>query len=294
MTVVYLSQMGDDDVDYVPYARFSKLEPPSTSSIENGFRIAQALERKGDPLGAVSRYLLVCDMIENVIQMNPGARVDVKWVLLALRNVADIYDSRRDWAKSKAFRACLVSFANYLKSEGQPLDDDEDPDFDSITTAAVAYGRMFTAIRDAAAIKDQPPPEEPVALLHRIAEAREKAQQERVEDMIRRLDEAHEEHEKSIKNSFWKRNLYRAARHPFIAGALMLAIAVLVVCYPAIRPAQKKQIDPDAPVDFSILDELARKNHEKAVAEGKVPRTRTPKPTRTPQPIDIDDSLFNL
>jgi hypothetical protein len=289
--------MADDDIDleYIPDARFSRLDPPSTSSIENAFRIAQALERKQDPLNAVSRYLYVCEMIENVLQMNPGARVDVKWVLLSLKNIADIYDDRRDFAKAKAFRKCLVDFANYLKSEGQSLDEDgdEDPNFDSITTAAVSYRRMFEAVRTAAALPDQAPPEEPTVLLQRIAEAREKARQDRVEEMVRLLDEAHEERERSIQRSFWKRNLFRAARHPFIAGAVMLVVIVSVVWYTTLRQPKKK-VRSDEPVDFALLDELARKNHEKAESERKKHPPKTPKPKKTAAPVEVDERLFEI
>jgi hypothetical protein len=287
--------MNDEDADYVPDARFSTLEPPSTSSIENAFRLAQAVERRNDPAGAITRYLAVCDMIANAIQMNPGARVDVKWVLLALRNIADIYDARRDWKKSGAYRKCLEQLAHYLKSDGRGLDTDDDgnPDFDSITTASVAYRRIFDAIHNAAALPDTPPPEAPADLLRRIAEAREKSQQDRMEEMIGRLEEANREREEAIQRSFWKRNLYRAARHPFIAGAVLVLVGLTVLSSMAFRGDAKPKVS-DEPVDMAKLEELARRNHEKAEAQRKKHGTRTPKPSRTAAPVKIDESLFDL
>jgi hypothetical protein len=288
--------MTEDDPDYVPDARFATLEPPSTSSIENAFRLAQAIERRNDPSGAIGRYLAVCDMIESAIQMNPGARIDVKWVLLSLRNIADIYDSRRDWKKSRAYRKCLEQLANYLKSDSRGIDADDDgnPDFDSITTASVAYRRIFDAIHNAAALPDTPPPEAPADLLRRIAEAREKTQQDRIEEMIGRLEEANREREEAIQRSFWKRNLYRAAKHPIVAGALLVLVGLTVLSLMAFRMDSKPQTRSDEPVDMAKLEELARINHEKAEAQKKKHGTRTPKPSRTAVPVKIDESLFDL
>jgi hypothetical protein len=71
--------------------------------------------------------------------------------------------------------------------------------------------------------------EAPVALLQRISEARERAQQERIEQMVPRLEDANREREAAVQLSFWKQNLRRAARHPFLTGAplVMLTLTVL-------------------------------------------------------------------
>jgi hypothetical protein len=145
----------------------------------------------------------------------------VKWVLLSLRNIADIYDGRSDWAKSKAHRQSLEQLATYLKSEGGGLDaaDDESPDFDSIATAS--------------------------ALLQRIA------------------------------------------------GAVLVVIALSVLASMALRK-ERKPAPRDEPVDMAMLEELARRNHEKAEAQRKKQGARTPRPSRTPAPVPIDESLFNL
>jgi hypothetical protein len=277
-----------DEVDFVPDASLSALEPPSTSSIENAFRLAQVVQRRKDPLAAVPRYLIVCDMVQNVIQMNPAARVDVKWVLLSLSSIADIYDGREDWEKSKAFRDCVQRFALYIQSEGKSLDDEdsESTDLDSIASVAVAYGRLFEDLQAARALPDRAPPETPAALLRRIADAHERTQRGQLEAIARRLGSAHDEHEQAIRGSFWRRNTDRIARHPCLAVLILLALVLIILVYATLRPRKPKAAP--APADLSVLEEYARHYSPR-------PASRTPRPSRTPQyDPPLDDRLFNL
>lgn len=80
---------NEDTPGYVSENLFTST--PSSSSIENTYRMGQVLQAKKDYTKAISTYLSVCETTERVIAMNPGANVEMQWVFLSLGNISDIY-----------------------------------------------------------------------------------------------------------------------------------------------------------------------------------------------------------
>jgi hypothetical protein len=242
--------------------------------------MAQVLDRKGEFPAALSKYLLVCDATENVIKVNPGARVDMKWVLLSLDAIAKIYERREDHAKSVPFRECLIGFLNQIKDGGESaLEDATLEDFDAVTTGASAYGQLFEKVHAAAALPEEPCESTP-DLLRMVAEEQQKKKEERVERMVEMLDQKHKEKVQEIQSSFWKRNAQRALRHPIITGLLITAVCLLLVYYVTHKP--KKASVPDD--EYKAFAEIERELMEKWWKSRKrVPTASrgTPRPTPT-------------
>jgi hypothetical protein len=286
-----------EDYEYRSDIEFSA--PPSSSAIENIFRIAQVLERKEKCSEAISRYLLVCDSIDRVIQMNPGAEVDIKWVLLSLENIAKIYEVRKDWPKSIAFRKCLTGFAQYIQSsggrdltgDGDEDKDDSPHDFDTITTAAVAYRALFARVREAAELPEKPS-ETTADRLQQLAAAHEKQKQDRVERVMKLLDDEHEARMKAIQNSFWKRNWHRAMRHPLITGVTIAVLSLLLVFYVTTASKRKKKVA--VPEDFDAQMAFLERIVAEQRAKQKEATPSTPRRTLKPTPSITWGAPFDL
>jgi hypothetical protein len=238
--------MSDDEDAYVPSFEFTC--PPASSSIENTFRMAQVLEKKGDTDAAISKYLLVCESLERAISLIPSATVDIRLAVFSLGNISDIYQSRGDWDKSLAFRECQRQFLEYFRRHRHlTLGEEEDAglDFSEVTSTAASLGRLFAGIADARATKERPPPEAPEKLLRRFQDAvtaEREAQADRIAEM---LDRATNARDATITNSFWKRSLRRAADHPWMLILVAFVIGVVIVLAVALRPKKRRLLPPE-------------------------------------------------
>jgi hypothetical protein len=238
--------MSDDQDAYVPSFEFTC--PPASSSIENTFRMAQVLEKKGDTDAAISKYLLVCESLERTISLIPSATVDIRLAVFSLGNISDIYESRGDWDKSLAFRKCQRQFLEYFRRHRHlTLGEEEDAgvDFSEVTSTAASLGRLFAGIANARATKERPPPEAPEKLLRRFHDAvtaEREAQADRIAEM---LDRATEARDVALTNSFWKRSVRRAADHPWMLILVAFVIGVVIVLAVALRPKKRRMLPPE-------------------------------------------------
>jgi hypothetical protein len=279
-----------DDAESVSDVQFSS--PPSSSAIENTFRMGQVLEWKRDFQAAISKYLLVCAAMESVIKVNPGARVDMKWVLLSLEAIAKIYERREDYAKSVPFRECLIEFLKHIKADGESsLEDETLGDFDRTTSAASAYGRLFEQIHTAAALPEEPC-ESTLDLLKMVAEDQQKKKEDRVDRMLQMLDQKHKERVQQIQNSFWRRNYERAVRHPIIAGLLIATVCSLLVYCTTLKPKNVVNLPDDEGEKIASMERLVQQQIEQKKNKKPTTPRRTAKPT--PTPFRLEKNVFDL
>lgn len=264
------------DADSVSSAHFT--DTPSSSSIENTYRMAQVLHKKGDLDLAIEKYLLVCDSLRRIIRVNPGARIEIQWVVMSLGDVADIYYDRQDYKKSLAFRNCQKSFLEFMQTQrhgGIPdLDSDSDDEdlakFAEVTSRGTTYQRLFEQVQAAQDLPSRPPPETAEELLKKFQEAKEKDEEAKIDRVIKLLEEAAEQREKELKNSFWKRNLQRIVEHPALFVMMMVALSVIVIVFVKFRPRRRVVIPGGIDAQIAYLEKYVKdyeKKHPEKVRE---------------------------
>ena len=262
-------------------------DPPSASSIENTYRMAQVLYRKGDLDLAIDKYLLVCDSLERVITVNPGANIEVQWVVMSLGDIADIYYSKQDYKKALAYRNCQKSFLEFMQTQrnGGIPDPDSDSDdgsnldkFVEVTSRGQTYRRLFSEIQEARELPARPPVETAEELLKKFQAAKEQDEEAKIDKIIKLLEEAAEQREKELKNSFWKRNLQRIVDHPALFVMLMVVLAVSVILFVKFRPRKRVAIPGgiDAQIAFleKYIKDYEKKHPEKAKKKLEEARNR--------------------
>ena len=262
-------------------------DPPSASSIENTYRMAQVLYRKGDLDLAIDKYLLVCDSLERVITVNPGANIEVQWVVMSLGDIADIYYSKQDYKKALAYRNCQKSFLEFMQTQrnGGIPDPDSDSDdgsnldkFVEVTSRGQTYRRLFSEIQEARELPSRPPVETAEELLKKFQAAKEQDEEAKIDKIIKLLEEAAEQREKELKNSFWKRNLQRIVDHPALIVMLMVVLAVSVILFVKFRPRKRVAIPGgiDAQIAFleKYIKDYEKKHPEKAKKKLEEARNR--------------------
>ena len=264
--------MSDSDDIYSSPAETHFQHTPSSHSIENTFRMAQVLQAKKDYSKAIDKFVLVCESIEKVIALNPGANVEIHWVIFSLGAIADIYQDRQDYNKSILFRNAQRGFLEYLqeqKSLGRAValevDDDDETDQDVITIASQShsYMKLFEKVHEAVAEPEKPPPEDPKDLLRRLQEARKKDEEDKIEETIRLLNEAADQREKELKNSFWKRNLQRITDHPVMFVLVVLFVAFAIILYVKYKPKKKVVIPGGIDAQMAYLEKYVREYERK-------------------------------
>jgi hypothetical protein len=231
--------------------------------------MAQVLEKEKKFDQSIEKYLLCCDGIERVSLMNPGARIEMHWVVLSLGKIADIYMDRCDYEKSIAYRNAQKCFLDYMSTQKRinaSGSDDEDvttENFAVIASAATVYRKLFKKVRQARDVPDKPPQETPEELMKRLMDAREKDEEARIDRTIRMLEEATAAREREIRNSFWKRNIQRIADHPFAFMFFVLVIAICVVLFVRFRPKKKVHVPGGIEGSTAYLEKYMREYEKK-------------------------------
>jgi len=234
---------------------------PSSSSIENTFRMAQVLHKNKKYKESVDAFLKVCLQTEQVLLMNPGAKIEMHWVVFSLGFISDIYAEQSDYNKSKLFRDVQNDFLYLIKNKKENgVDDLEENDsptpdqFIQLATLGHQYQEIFSSLHKAIDEPDKPPQEDHKELVRRIQEARKKDEEARAEEMIKMLNEAADNKEKELKNSFWKRNLKRLADHPLAFVLIVVLIALSVVVYIKTKPKKKFSIPGGIDAQMAYLE----------------------------------------
>ena len=222
---------------------------PSSSSMENQFRMAQVLQAKKDYDFAIRKYIDLLLSVEKTIALNPGANVELQWPVLSLGNIADIYAEKQDYNKALLFRNSQNEFLLFMKekkismqSNSESDSDDNDTDFFEVATTGHKYQSLFKKVHEAIDAPEMKPRESPEELAKRIIEAKQKEEEEKMEEIIRQLNEASQQREKEIQNSFIKRNVRRMTDHPVIFVLLLLACTLLAVLWVQFKPKRKTNI----------------------------------------------------
>ena len=232
---------------------------PSSSSIENTFRMGQVLEKKKDFKSALEKYIKVCTETERIVLLNPGAKVEIHWVVYALGFISDIYSEKKDFKKALAFRNVQNDFLQFLakkKNIRNNEDDEEDgtnltnEDFIELATTSTIYKQLFEKFRETLEIPDKPPQEDPKDLIKRIQEAKQKDEDAKAEEMIRLLNEVADSKEKELKNYFFKRNIKRLTDHPVLFVLFVVIIAIGIILFVKFKP--KKKINIPGGIDAQI------------------------------------------
>jgi hypothetical protein len=273
--------MSSED-EYVPTATFTC--PPSSSVIENTFRMAQVLERKRDCDSAISKFLLVCTSIERVVALNPGSDVDIRFAILSLGRIANIYDDREDWSKSLAFRRCEQAFLTYLRDHQARADDG---DIASVAATARAYLEIFRGVHAAAALPEHRP-ETPAEIARRYRAAIEQDRDNQTERVIRLLEESAEAKRVELSNSVWRRNVERVVNHPFAFVFCLLVVAGVVTAAVVTRPKRRIAVPEGTEAKFAFLERAA-------MGQTPAPAKRTATPRRRAEPEQpTDQRLFEI
>ncbi|EAX99939.1 hypothetical protein TVAG_267080 [Trichomonas vaginalis G3] len=250
---------------------------PASSAMENSFRMAQVLQRKKDYKVAIEKYINICLNTEKIVAMNPTAHVELQWPALSLGYIADIYHEKEDLNKEIAFRTVqneLLDFMRNMKHEATSTSDSDDGDIDFIEIATVGqqYQRIFKRIHEAIDLPEAPPKLDIEKFIKDLQEARQKDEEARIESAIRQINEANEEREREIQNSFWKRNLQRIIDHPVIFTMVLLFLSTLVVAYvhfkPNIKPKSTRSMEQSLSIIQNYLNEYEAKNGKKGKGGG--------------------------
>ena len=232
---------------------------PAASSIENQFRMAQVLQRKGDLDFAIQKYIELCQGVEKTILLNPGADVELQWPVLALGNIADIYqDNKKDYQKAILFRNVQNDFLTFMKMKKQASQsgsdsDDNEGDFFEIATTGHQYQSLFKKMHEAIEAPETKPRESAEELAKRIMEARRKEEEDKIDEMINELNRVNREREEAIKKSFIKRNLRRIVDHPIIFVMVLLVFTFLFVLYIQYKPKRKAHISGGLDANIAYL-----------------------------------------
>jgi hypothetical protein len=269
----------------------------SSAAIENTYRMACALDAKREESEALSRFNLVCDSLERLVLRNIGAAVDVRYAILSLGNISEIYERRGDTKKALAFRECQLAFLEHMKKEQeQPNDDDDDtPEVIEVVSTATAYSRLFKRIQAARDLPDRSE-ESAEEIMRKYKEAVAKEEEQRVERFVQLLEQKNAARQAEIENSFWRRNLHRMVDHPFVFLFVVLGIGVFVLLAFKSKPKKKKMVIPegmDERLDF--LEKMLKQAPEKEQKPRATVRKRTPQPQRSKEPAPmVDNRLFEI
>ncbi|OHT01920.1 hypothetical protein TRFO_31164 [Tritrichomonas foetus] len=227
--------------------------------------MAQVLQAKKDFDKAIDKFLLVCECTERVIAMNPGANVEIHWVVFSLGAISDIYQDRQDYNKSILYRNAQRAFLEFMqtqkgtnKSTFATNSDSDDEDLITIATKSHSYMKLFESVHEAMKAPEKPPPEDPQELMRKLQEARKKDEEEKIEQTIKLLNEAADAREKEIQNSFWKRNMQRITDHPVIFVFIVLIISVCVILFVKFKPKKKINIPGGIDAQMAYLEQYVR------------------------------------
>ena len=231
---------------------------PASSSIENQFRMAQVLQRKGDIDFAIKKYIELCLGVEKTVLLNPGADVELQWPVLALGSISDIYQDKQDYNKAIAFRKVQNEFLTFMKMKKQASQsgsdsDENEGDFFEIATTGHQYQALFKKMHEAIDEPEAKPRESAEELAKRIIAAKHKEEEDKIEEIINELNKANAEREAAIQRSFFKRNLRRITEHPIIFVTVLLSLTILTVLYIHFKPKKKVTIPGGLDANIAFL-----------------------------------------
>lgn len=250
---------------------------PASSAMENAFRMAQVLQAKKDYTVAIQKYLNICLNTEKIVAMNPTAHIELQWPALSLGLIAEIYHEKADYNKEIAFRTVqneLLEFMRNKKAGASSTSDDDEGDIDFVEIATVGqqYQRIFKRMHEAIDMPEAPPKLDVEKFIKDLQEARQKDEEARIEDAIRQINEANEERERAIQNSFIRRNLQKIIDHPITFTIILIFIASLIVAYvhfkPKTRSKKIRSMDQSMAILQQYLNDYEAKNGKKP--KGKI------------------------
>lgn len=286
-----------DDEEYVSTASFSST-PLSAQSVENTYRMAQVLEKRGEIDKAIAKYLLVCDAIERIIALNPGANVEVRWAVLSLGNMADIYYERKDYEKSVAFRNCQNAFLEFIKGQKHNVfhdtcEDDSLENFAEVASSGTIYRQLFEQVHEAAKLPDNPY-ESPDQLLEKYTDQQEKENEEKIQKLIRLFEAAADEQEKEDKSGCCVRMLTSIADHPGIFCVVVILLTVLVMLIVRAWPTPEPEVAEDFFTAMNMWDKLISEYAKNMKKQGRTPQPRQILRPKTKEEQAQDDDVFSL
>ena len=233
---------------------------PSSTSIENTFRMAQVLQKKGDYKKALLNYITVCQQIKKLIAINPAACSEIHWVIFSLGNISDIYMEKKDYAKCNAFRSSQKEFMDTMQSIKEENEEDNSKgeiSLYSITIASRKYLQCYESFDKALATPDSAP-EDPKELVKRLQEAKARDEEARIEELTRLLNEEAERREKECQNSFFNRATGFITQNPLYIILFVILLIVLIFAFKKLKPKKAfKSLDTDA-----RMAQLEHKIHE--------------------------------
>ena len=204
----------------------------TTDGVEGVFRMGEVLQAKKDLDYAIEKYEEVVDETEKIVFMNPDSSIEVRWAVLALGNMSDIYTEREDWKKALALREIQNEFLCVMsktpKQSSEDSSDDED-NFYEITTIGRQFNELFKKARKAIDMPCKPPSEDPQELARKFVEARKKDEEAEISNTIEKINNYVKAKEDEINGSFFKRNTHRATNHPIIFVLFVFFIAALMI-----------------------------------------------------------------
>lgn len=274
--------MEEEDQDVGKYHQNTdmfKAPPPSSDSMQNAFRRGQVLKKRGEGNPAIATFLQVCDDLERVISMNPGADIDLQWISLALGEIADIYQERTDYDKSVAFRKCQHGFLYLMQQQRGIYNKKEtDGDFEQITSFGVTCRGLFGDIRAAREIPDSETLDTPKDILKKYQDALEEEHNEEIEALIRRFEETAAQREANANRSFLGRNMDRINRNPYTVALVIFIVVIVTMTYYAFVPKVTIQVPEGEEAQWAMLQRLMAENQRK---KGKQKQTAKPSPRPT-------------
>jgi hypothetical protein len=272
----------------------------SSAAIENTYRMACALDAKREELEALSRFYLIIDSLERLIMRNSTANIDIRYAILSLGNIADIYERRHDTKKTLAFRESQLAFLQHLKqSQSTPDDDEETPAVVEIVSVASAYSRLFRKVQEARDLPEKAN-ETPDEIIRRYKEAVAKEEEQKVERFVQLLEQTTAARKAEIENSFWRKNLQRMVDHPFVFLLVILGIGLVLILAFRLRPKTRIVIPEGMDERMEFIDRMLQQTPQRPARAKKAsapaptkPRTPQRAKSKEPEPV-IDHTLFDI
>ncbi|OHT11151.1 hypothetical protein TRFO_01046 [Tritrichomonas foetus] len=178
------------------------------SSIENYFRMAQALNAQGKYDLAIQKYLKVCQTTESVLKSNSDVDVELVWTIYSLGYISDIYSSQKIFNKALLFRNTQEKFLSFLKDANNA--DLSDPDLNnkvSTEKSTKVNGKMESLLRLFENIQiaidcdsKEAPQEDRDEIVKKVQFAFEKSREEKVNKIFEQLQNQNNNFKKNLSD----------------------------------------------------------------------------------------------
>jgi hypothetical protein len=191
-------------------------ELASSMAIQNAFKMAQILQLQKKDDDAITQYHEVCSAIAKTIRENPDADVDYRLIPVSINKIVEIYRTRDDYGKMKAFLEVERLFLENLTVTSQDSGSETKGQSHNLL-------EMLDRMEAAFAVKAKLQPQEIVQMM--LEERKEKERESMKRNMETLLQYA-EERKRKLENSRWARVCDFFDRH---TCAIMIWGMVLVV-----------------------------------------------------------------